>query len=105
MAIYELRTYTFKPGRMAEGIELYLSEGWPVLSRRQDKVVGYFTGDVGTLNQVVHLWRYEDDSDRRAVRTAHASDADMVAFATKLRPMLRAQKNKLLLPAPWGPHP
>jgi hypothetical protein len=28
-----------------------------------------------------------------------------MAFARKLRPLIRSQENKLLLAAPWGPHP
>ena len=29
----------------------------------------------------------------------------VMAFATQLRPLLRRQENRLLLAAPWGPHP
>jgi hypothetical protein len=27
--------------------------------------VGYFQGDAGTINQLVHLWKFHDDADRR----------------------------------------
>ena len=55
MAIYELRTYTFVVGKMAEGVELYKAAGWPALAKHPDRLVGYFTGDIGALNQLVHL--------------------------------------------------
>jgi hypothetical protein len=105
MAIYELRTYTFQPGKRVEGFDLYQSQGWPALSKYAKHLVGYFTSDVGALNQVVHLWRFEDDAERRAFWTALNTDAEVMAFAAKLRPLLQSQRNKLLLSAPWGPRP
>lgn len=105
VAIYELRTYTFHVGRLGEAVSLYHSEGWPALQRYQDKLVGYFTGDIGAMNQLVHLWKFEDDADRRQHWAAVFADAEFMAFAGKLRPMILTQENKLLAPSPWGPHP
>ena len=65
MAIYELRTYTFQVGKLDQAKTLYVEKGWPALKKYQDKLVGYFVSDVGPLNQLVHLWRFEDDADRR----------------------------------------
>ena len=33
------------------------------------------------------------------------SDPDFMAFAAQLRPLLQSQENKLMMAAPWGPHP
>lgn len=105
MAIYELRTYTVIVGRMAEVVELYRTEGWPAASKYGDKCVGYFTGDIGAMNQLVHLWKFDDDADRRAHWKRVFADEEFMAFARKLRPMLLSQENKLLMSAPWGPAP
>ncbi len=105
MAIYELRTYHVTVGKMAEVVKLYAGEGWPALQKHPQKLVGYFTGDVGALNQLVHLWRFEDDADRRAFWAGVMSDPDFQAFAAKLRPLLQSQNNQLMTAAPWGPHP
>ena len=105
LAIFELRTYTVIVGKMAEVVELYKTQGWPALAKHPDRLVGYFTGDVGALNQLVHLWKFEDDADRRAFWAGVFGDAEFMAFATKLRPLLASQENKLLLAAPWGPSP
>jgi hypothetical protein len=32
-------------------------------------------------------------------------DADFMAFAGKIRPLIAEQQNKLMLSAPWGPQP
>lgn len=105
MAIYEMRTYRVRVGQMAEVVQLYRTEGWPALQGGgfDRKLVQYFLGDVGGMNQLVHLWRFEDDADRRAHWTALFADPAFLEFARKLRPNLESQENKLLLPAPWGP--
>ncbi len=105
MAIYELRTYTFQVGKLAEAVELYKSEGWPALQRQPARLVGYFTGDIGALNQLVHLWKFDDDADRRKFWAGVYADAAFTAFAKKLRPLILTQENKLLMAAPWGPSP
>jgi hypothetical protein len=105
VAIYELRTYTFYVGKMTEAIELYKAEGWPALQRHPDRLVGYFTGDVGAMNQLVHLWKFHDDADRRVFWSAVFSDDVFMAFARKMRPLIQLQENRLLLSAPWGPQP
>jgi len=105
MAIYELRTYDVVVGKMAEVVQLYQHEGWPALEKHPKKLVGYFTGDVGAMNQVIHLWKFDDDADRRAFWAGVFSDEYFMAFARKLRPLLLAQHNKLMLASPWGPHP
>ena len=105
MAIYELRTYNVTVGKMAEVVSLYKNEGWPALAKHPQKLVGYFTGDIGALNQLIHVWKFEDDADRRAFWAKVFSDADFMAFAGKLRPLLQSQENKLMLSAPWGPTP
>jgi hypothetical protein len=92
MAIYELRTYSAIVGKMAELTALYTHEGWPALSKHPQKLVGYFTGDIGALNELIHIWKFDDD-------------AEFMAFAAKIRPLIREQNNKLMLSAPWGPKP
>ena len=62
MALYELRTYTLYVGKMAEGIKLYQELGFPALK----KGVHDSKADTGMINQLVHLWKFEDDADRRS---------------------------------------
>ena len=69
------------------------------------KLVGYFIGDVGAPNQIVHLWKFADDADRRRFRETVFADETLMAFARKLRPLIDTQENKLLLAAPLGTAP
>ncbi len=106
MAIYELRTYTFQVGKLAEAAKLYQSQGWPALERiAGDNLVGYFLGDIGAMNQLVHLWKFDDDADRRAFWARVYADDGFQAFAAQLRPLIITQQNQLLTAAPWGAHP
>lgn len=106
LAIYELRTYNLYVGKLAEAVEVYKTMGWPALEPHGgDKLVGYFTGDIGAMNQIVHLWKFEDDADRRAFWAKVFADEAFKTFGAKIRPMIQSQENKLLQAAPWGPNP
>ena len=108
MSLFEMRTYTLHPGKMSEATTHYQELGWPALQRGEfDKyLVGYFIADSGMLNQLVHIWKFEDDNDRRAFWTRLRGNKEfMEAFMPKFRPLLISMEIKLLLPAGWGHHP
>jgi hypothetical protein len=63
-------------------------------------------GEAGMINQLVHLWKFADDADRRAHWEAVFANTDfVVGFASRFRPLVMTQEVKLLHAAPWGPHP
>jgi NIPSNAP len=91
-----------------DAVKLYQELGFPTLRKGgHDKhLVGYFQADTGTINQIVHLWKFEDDADRRAHWAAVLANKDFVeGFASKFRPLVMTQEIKLLQAAPWAPHP
>ena len=103
--IYELRKYTVVVGKMNDVVALYRDAGWPALKKHAEKLVGYFTGDIGSMNTLTHIWRFENDTDRRAHWARVFADDDFMDFAAKLRPILQSQENQLMFGAPWGPKP
>jgi hypothetical protein len=105
--IYEKRSYSITVGQMAEVVRLYTTLGYPALQAGgfTKKLVGYFVSDTGELHQLVHLWKFDSDDDRRAHWKRLFEDADFMAFAKQLRPLIKTQVNQLLVAAPWGPHP
>jgi NIPSNAP len=108
MALYEMRTYTLYVGKMAEATKLYQELGFPALQKggHDRKLIGYFQGDTGMINQLVHLWKFDDDADRRKHWAGVFANKDFVeGFASKFRPLVMSQEVKLLTAAPWGPHP
>lgn len=108
MAIYELRTYSLYVGKMGEAVKLYTELGFPALQNGgfDKNLVGYFQADTGQINQLVHLWKFDDDAARRAHWASLYANKDFIeSFAVKFRPLVMTQEVKLLSAAPWGPHP
>jgi len=105
--IYEKRTYSVTVGQMSEVIRLYSTLGWPALEAGgfARNLIGYFTSDTGELHQLIHLWRFDSDDDRRDFWKRLFADPAFMAFAVQLRPLIKTQANQLLLAAPWGPRP
>ncbi|MBE0625727.1 MAG: NIPSNAP family protein [Burkholderiales bacterium] len=105
--IYEKRTYSVTVGQMSEVIRLYTSQGWPALEAGGfgGNLIGYFISDTGDLHQLVHLWRFDSDDARRAFWKRLFENAEFMAFAKQLRPLVKTQNVQLMLAAPWGPHP
>jgi hypothetical protein len=65
MTVYEMRTYTLQVGKMAEAVTLYTELGYPALQKggQDKKLIGYFQADTDTVNQLVHLWKFDDVAD------------------------------------------
>ncbi|MFQ6029383.1 MAG: NIPSNAP family protein [Dehalococcoidia bacterium] len=64
--IYEVRTYTLKPGSVAEFEENF---GKALPNRAKVSPLGaFFHSDIGPLNQVIHIWPYESMEHREEVR-------------------------------------
>ena len=69
---YEVRTYTLRPGTVAEFEERY-AKRLP-LRGKHSKLGAFWHTEVGPLNQVIHVYPYEDLQQRAAVREAMAKD-------------------------------
>ena len=107
MALYEMRTYTIQVGKLTEVVANYRDTGWPALEKGgfDRKLVGYFVADTGTINRLVHLWKFDDDADRRAHWGRLFENQEFMAFAGSVRPLILTQEVQLLNQAPFGPHP
>jgi hypothetical protein len=101
--IVEQRTYTLHPGKAPAYIELYQSEGYDVQVKHLGRMIGYFTTDIGTLNQIVHLWAYEDLEDRRRRREALFATAEWQALLPKLLALIQTMESKILIPTLFSP--
>src|SRR5215471_2262292 len=64
--IYEVRTYTLRPGTLAEFEERY-AKRLP-LREKHSKLGAFWHTEFGPLNQVIHVYPYDD---RQRLRDAH----------------------------------
>lgn len=81
--IVDQRTYTLQIGMLRDFLALYAAEGLAVQAEHLGPPLGYFTTEVGDLNQVVHLWAYTDMADRERRRAQLDADPRWQAYRRK----------------------
>lgn len=101
--IVEQRTYTLTHGTMAAYLERYEKHGLPVQRRHLGELIGFYVTEIGPLNQVVHLWRYESLADRERRREKLAADPEWHAFLRTNAGSFTHQEVKIMKPAPFSP--
>ena len=63
--IYELRTYTVKPGTVGDMVKAASTVSRDIRGDNYGKLEGYWLTEIGPLNQVMHMWSYSDFNERR----------------------------------------
>ncbi len=101
--LIDLRTYTFHPGMLARFLPRFETEGLPLQTEYCGNLIGYFTTETGTLNQVVQLWAYADAADRDARRARLWADERWQRFGDFALPLIQHQENRLLKPTAFSP--
>jgi hypothetical protein len=101
--IVEHRTYTLHPGKLEAFLAIYRKQGLPLQERHLEGLLGYFMVEIGPLNQVVHLWSYEDMADRDRRRTALAADPKWSLYLEQALPLIQMQESKILRPTDFSP--
>ncbi|MHB2167990.1 NIPSNAP family protein [Alsobacter sp. R-9] len=100
--IVEKRTYTLRPGTMAEFLAIYEAEGLPIHTKYLT-MLGYFTSDIGPQNQVITLWSFDSMADREERRARLYADPAWLAVLAKTVPMVQAAENVILKPTRFSP--
>ena len=95
----EQRIYSLVPGGADEYIRNYEESGRAVQERILGGMLGYYTRDIGELNQLVYLWPFTSMDERTRRRAALAADADFKAFRSKIRHLVLKQESSILVPA------
>lgn len=99
--IVEERTYTTHPGKWRDYLALYDSQGRDIQQRVLGRMVGYYHTELGELNQIVHMWAYEDLNERAQRRASLMSDAGWRRYVEQMLPLLQKQQSRILVPAPF----
>ncbi|MGI9402009.1 MAG: NIPSNAP family protein, partial [Rhizobiaceae bacterium] len=84
-------------------LKLYEEEGLAIQRPILGRMVGYFSSEIGTLHQIVHLWAYRDMKERTERRSKLVNDPRWIEYVKKTRPQQISQENKILIPAPFSP--
>lgn len=96
MAIYEERIYEIQPGKLSEYLQRYKELGYEVQTQHLGRPIGYFVSEIGELNLVVQLRRYESHADRDRRRTAMEADPAWIHYRM-VNSLQVSQKNRILI--------
>jgi hypothetical protein len=104
--LYELRTYTLKPGSLGDMVKAAATVATDIRKNDYGKLEGYWSTEIGPLNQVMHLWSYSDYNERARVRGELGKNSRWVGeYIPLIRPLIVRQEIRLLnaLRAPVAP--
>ncbi len=99
MSVYEVRTYTLRPGTLAEFVERF-AKRLP-LREKHSKLGAFWQSEVGPLNQAIHVYPYDDLGHRTAVRSALAQDGALQQLPGG-RDLIDTQEAEIVIPAPFS---
>jgi hypothetical protein len=101
--IIEKRTYVLYPGRVPEYLRLYEEEGLAIQEPVLGNLIGYFATEIGTQNEVMHLWGYEDHAERDRRRAELMALPEWQDYLAKILPMIMTMENAILRGANFSP--
>ena len=101
--IVDVRTYTLIPRKMAKYLQLFEKHALPVMQRHGLELMGYYVSQIGPLNQVVHVWRYESLGDLENKRAARDADPAWGEYLALTDGMVLMQDNKIMRPTSFSP--
>jgi NIPSNAP len=96
--IYEFRTYTLHPRTIPEFLKRFGDALEPRL--KLSKLAAFWYTEIGPLNQVVHVWPYENALERSKIR---AEAAKLGTWPPKVQEFLVDTKSELFVPLPYSP--
>src|SRR6266851_4514389 len=96
--LYEVRTYTLHPGTVAEFEERF-AKRLP-LREKHSKLWAFWHTEFGPLNQVIHVYPYEDLGQRTSVRAAMAQDTALAQLPGG-GDLIAAMESEIMNPAPF----
>ena len=95
--IYELRTYTLRQGTLPDVVKAASTVSLDIRKDNYGKLEGYWQTEIGQLNQVMHLWSYQDLNQRAQLRAELGKNPRWGAeYIPLIRPNLLRQEIRLL---------
>ena len=95
--LYELRTYTVKPGALGDMVKAASTVSVGIRGNDFGKLEGYWSTEIGPLNQVMHLWSYSDFSERARLRAELGKNPRWSGeYIPLIRPLLLRQEVRFL---------
>jgi hypothetical protein len=93
--LIEQITYTMQPGKARALLEAYDSEGLAIITASLGRLIAFVTSEIGPMDEVSHLWSFEDAADREARHNRLAADPAWGRFTSTYGHLLVARRNQL----------
>lgn len=100
---FEERAYTLHPGTLAAFVAALREMAMPVYTALGFAMVGYFTVDIGTLNQVVSINRWLDRDTRQDIYSRAATSTEWKAYLAANQARIVQQESRFLMPMDFSP--
>ncbi len=94
--LIEMRTYNIRVGELNEFIKIYDEEIREVHTSILGNQIGFFYSEIGSLNQVIHLYGYDSYEDREKRRKVLAKNQDFLKYLNRVKNLIVSQTNQLL---------
>ena len=105
--VYELRIYEVVPGRLQALHNRFANHTLGFFQRHGIQVVGFWTEEVGTSNQLVYLLAFESLAARERKWSAFQADPEWQAVRARSEaeggPIVARVRNTILRPTPYSP--
>ena len=98
--INEIRTYGIAPGSLAE-VEKRFGEGYEY-RKKYSPLTAFLHTEIGPLNEIVHIWGYQDLAERARIRAEAAKDPN---WPPKIRDFVRTMRSEIVVPFDFVPAP
>lgn len=96
--IYEIRTYQIVPGSLPT-VEKIFGEAYEH-RKKYSQLTAFWHGEIGPLNEIVHVWAYRDLAERTRIRAEAAKDPN---WPPKIRDYVRAMRSEVVVPLAYLP--
>lgn len=97
--IHEESVYDMQVGKGGQLVEAYANEGLAILERVLGRLVAFWSVDTGdNIDQLIQVWEFDSEDDRRTKRDALWKDAEWVDFASRYGYLITRRSMRILLP-------
>lgn len=95
--IYEVRTYRLKPRTVPEFLKVF-AEAYENGRKQLSPLAAFFYSEIGPLNEVMHIWPYEDLAEREAVRAEAVRSG---VWPPRVSDMIHQMNSEIFTPFPF----
>jgi hypothetical protein len=96
--LYEIRTYRLAPGSVAE-VEKRFGEAYEY-RKKYSELTAFWHTEIGPLNEIVHVWGYQDLAERARVRADAGKDPN---WPPKIGEFIREMRSEIVVPFSFIP--